>query len=401
MEDRRSPSKIRPDQSASSERTSWLANASISSSDSVEESGRRCRSCLRIWREDPLRVQIASTQKSKAYRSTSFEDRLPDGESWRGFAGLLLVGIMYRSGSLPIVFPTGSRKDRPILCASCYDVFPSRGIHFTQSGWIGSGWVGSNRPCTESEQEVSFVSFVRARRGDPGLSCSVGWGALSSSRFPSIPSNPPISSSPLSSESTACIRGSRPPIRSPGLDLLLSLPPSRSLSPSSSCGRRERQREEREEKWREARLGSISTANNVERGGAAAALLLRATSTRHQTSSWRSRRAYASSAPSTSARNLDPRKEPRKEAPNQAACSAHCVGRRVERNVAPNVALNVEPSRKHRREETTNVHCGFPTPKHPNGWMDPSQVIVDSIQQVSPSQPSTCSSTWTRSIRTR
>lgn len=273
-----------------------------------------------------------------------------------------------------------------------------------QDGLVPVGWDPTDRVPNRSRRSRSFLSSVPAEeiQAYPVPSGGVRYPRRASLPSPPIPPSLPLHylpNRPRAFEDRVPQSAPRAGISSP------SLPPSRSLSPSSSCGRRERQREEREEKWREARLGSISTANNVERGGAAAALLLRATSTRHQTSSWRSRRAYASSAPSTSARNLDPRKEPRKEAPNQAACSAHCVGRRVERNVAPNVApnvaLNVEPSRKHRREETTNVHCGFPTPKHPNGWMDPSQVIVDSIQQVSPSQPSTCSSTWTRSIRTR
>ena len=275
-----------------------------------------------------------------------------------------------------------------------------------QGGFVPVGWDPTDRVPNRSRRSRSLVSSVPAEEIQ---AYPVPSGGVRYPRRASLPS-PPISPSlpfhslpnrPHAFEDRVSQSAPQAGISSsPSFPLVLS-PPSLVWSERA----REKQRDEWEEKWREARLGSISTANNVERGGAAAALLLRATSTRHQTSSWRSRRAYASSAPSTSARNPDPRKEPRKEAPNQAACSAHCVGRRVERNVAPNVApnvaLNVEPSRKHRREETTNVHCGFPTPKHPNGWMDPSQVIVDSIQQVSPSQPSTCSSTWTRSIRTR
>lgn len=76
----------------------------MSSSDSVEESGGHCRSCIGIWRQDPLRVQRSSTKKSKACRSMPFEDRLADCASWSGFPGLLLVGFLYRSGRCRMFF---------------------------------------------------------------------------------------------------------------------------------------------------------------------------------------------------------------------------------------------------------------------------------------------------------
>lgn len=190
VEDSRPPPRIRSDQSASPEGGSDWARK-LSSSMWRRGLGPFRSDGLRRSPQRPLRVETPPKARRKASADIPFEDGGPWIRACWGLEGLLLDGTVCGSGP----FRTGGLVEGIAPSSTSLDVKSPFLIGRVRAGNVVflRGWF-----CAIIARILLSCGAGPhlARRGNPGLSCFVGWGWTSSSGHPLSSSSPLLLPSP-------------------------------------------------------------------------------------------------------------------------------------------------------------------------------------------------------------